>query len=212
MGGTVGIQREALCRTVHGIATDRGWRGGRLATAIGPSEAEANLVKTFVAGVVILVVTGTANADFSNVFAPANWTLNNPAQGDAALDALLMHLKSGNVGVSGVTEYSIPITADDTLSFDWDFHAYDSPGEDWCYYSLNGVRAVLADASGDPGSAVVPVSMGDVFALGVETSDGQYNYGEFSVTEFSFTIPEPSTLGMLLLGTLVLGAARLRRQ
>jgi len=161
---------------------------------------------------VILIVTGTANADFVNVFAPGNWTLNNPAQGDASLDAMLMHLKSGNVGISGVTEYNITITADDTLSFDWDFHAYDEAGHDWCYYSVNGVLTELADDSGDPGIAVVPVSMGDVFALGVETDDGQYDYGEFWVTNFHFTVPEPSTLGMLLAGTLALGVVRVRRR
>ncbi len=169
-------------------------------------------MKTLVTAVIVLMVTGTANAGFVGLFAPGNWTLNNPAQGDASLDALLMHLKSGNVGIPGVTEYRITITADDTLSFDWDFHAHDSAGEDWCYYSVNGVQTELADDSGDPGSADVPVSMGDVFALGVETEDGYYNYGEFWVTEFYSTIPEPSTLGMLLLGTLALWAPRARRR
>ncbi len=170
-------------------------------------------MKTLVVGLVVLMCIGTANADFSNVFSPANWTLNNPASGVVVqFDASMMHLLSGNVGLSGVTEYSITVTADDTLSFDWDFHAWDMAGADECYFSVNGVRTLLADDSGSPGSEVIPVTMGDVFTLGVETSDGEFNSGEFWVTDFQFTAPEPSTLGMLLLGTLGLGWARGRQR
>ncbi len=160
----------------------------------------------------ILIATGTASADFTGPFAPGNWTLSNPAQGDASLDALLMYLRSGNVSIPGTTEFSIPITADDTLSFDWDFHAWDSPGHDWCYYSVNGVMTVLANDSGDPGSEIVPVLAGDVFALGVQTDNGQFNPGEFWVTEFYSAVPEPATLGMLLFGMLALRASRGRRR
>ncbi len=190
-----------------------GWAGERLAVVVGPSERKAILVKTLVAGLVVLMFVGTANADFSNVFAPANWTLNNPAGGVVVqFDASLMHLLSGSADTSGVTEYSITITADDTLTVDWEFYAWDMAGMDWCYYSLNGAKNELADDSGSPDSFSLPVSAGDVFALGVETIDGWFGSGEFWVTDFQFTAPEPSSLWMLLLGMFGLGVRRSRQR
>lgn len=149
----------------------------------------------------LFAFVGVAQADFTGPYAPGNWTWFDNASGTGTLDATTMFIIGGDAGMAGYSEYNIAVPAGGTLDFDWSYFSVDDPGYDWGYYSVNGVQTMLADTSPASGNASVPVMAGDVFALGVETSDGGWGPGELTVTNF---IPEPASLALLALGALAL--------
>jgi len=92
--------------------------------------------------------------------------------------------------VGGDTDFQIEIPVDGTIHFDWGYQATDISDFDRGGFVVNGAFTVLAlNDSQVPffsESRSVEVSTGDLFALRVNTSDGQFGAGQLGVTNFVF--------------------------
>ncbi|RMA56802.1 HYR domain-containing protein [Ulvibacter antarcticus] len=80
-------------------------------------------------------------------------------------------------GAPGETDLTVPVTADETISFDWDYSTADGPAFDSFGYLLNGVFTELTDPAGatnQNGSTTVALLTGDVFGFRSHSNDGVF--------------------------------------
>lgn len=145
----------------------------------------------------VAALTGVAAADFSGVYAPANWTFSTTGDGSGSLNATTMVVTGNDNGFFGLSAYSI--VADGPVSFDWSYSSLDYGVFDLGVYRVNGVETILADNNGGAGSIALNLNAGDVLELGVFSTDGVFGAGTLTVTNF---IPEPTSLSLLALGAL----------
>ncbi|MDC8005471.1 HYR domain-containing protein [Aureisphaera galaxeae] len=89
-------------------------------------------------------------------------------------------------GTEGFTDFTVDVTADVTVSFDWDYTLNDTPGFDSFGYLVNGTYTQLTDpAQGNQsGSASVSLVAGDVFGFRSQTDDNIFGNNETLVTNF----------------------------
>ena len=142
------------------------------------------------------IAAGPLSNRFGGAFDPANWELvNAPSEvggsvsieGTSAVEVLVT---GGDDDVGGDTDFQIEIPVDGTIHFDWGYQATDISDFDRGGFVVNGAFTVLAlNDSQVPffsESRSVEVSTGDLFALRVNTSDGQFGAGQLGVTNFVF--------------------------
>jgi hypothetical protein len=86
----------------------------------------------------------------------------------------------------GFTDITVPVTAAETVSFDWDYVLNDVPGFDSFGYLLNGTYTQLTDpAVGDQsGSETVALAAGDVFGFRSQTDDNIFGNNETVISNF----------------------------
>ncbi|WP_461496334.1 T9SS type A sorting domain-containing protein, partial [Pyruvatibacter sp.] len=89
-------------------------------------------------------------------------------------------------GTEGFTDFTVDVTADVTVNFDWDYTLNDVPGFDSFGYIVNGAYTQLTDpAQGNQsGSASVSLVAGDVFGFRSQTDDNGFGNNETMVTNF----------------------------
>ncbi len=91
-------------------------------------------------------------------------------------------------GASGNTDYTVNITAGETITFNWDYSTLDAPNWDQFGYLLNGTFTQLSDNTGmnnQTGNATVTVIPGDVFGFRSQTVDNDFGPSTTKVTNFS---------------------------
>jgi len=78
-------------------------------------------------------------------------------------------------GTEGFTDFTVPITDPDNVSFDWDYSTIDSPLFDSFGYLLNGAYTELTNPAGannqSGNSGVIAVAPGDVFGFRSYSAD-----------------------------------------
>ena len=99
-------------------------------------------------------------------------------------DAMVIGSDNGS-GTAGTTDFTVPVTANEVVSFDWDYSTTDTPGFDRFGYLVNGAFTVLADADGQSGNTVVNLTAGDTFGFRSETDDNGFGNNEILITNYT---------------------------
>lgn len=159
-------------------------------------------VRLLVIAALTFAITPMALADFDGEYAPGNWSFYTDSSGTGTLDALEMHLLGIDDGSLGYTEYYITADVTATVTFDWEFLTDDTTGNEFAFFAIDFSEQTLANAGGQSGSFSQVIYDGDVFELGVYTTNGTHGPGELRITNFVF--PEPSSLALLAVGALAL--------
>jgi len=93
-----------------------------------------------------------------------------------------------NSNAPGTTDFTVPVIADETLTFSWAYTTNDGPEFDSFGYLLNGVYTMLTDVNDgfdQSGTETVNVVAGDVFGFRSYTSDNIF--GPSTTTVYNFT-------------------------
>ena len=140
--------------------------------------------------------TMSSGGRFQGGFALENWTLVNApgnVNGSVSNNAgppVEVFVTGGDDGEGGDTDFQIVIPMDGQIHFDWGYQSTDSDDWDRGGYAINGSFTQLANNAGQipyfNESRSVAVSGGDLFALRVNTVDGNFGPGVFGVTNFVF--------------------------
>lgn len=176
-----------------------------------------------------LVCASSANADFIGSYDVSNWTTTvTPFGSDGSVDIsaapLSITLTSGNnaglIGFASTLDFTIPVVVNSTIFFQWDYHTLDiDPILDPFGYLLNGAftdlttsGAIFNPISGTflPQIAVntlLNVNAGDIFGFRARSEESRDGAGITTVRLFTATptavpVPEPATLGLLIMGSI----------
>jgi uncharacterized protein (TIGR03382 family) len=147
-----------------------------------------------------LLATVAVRGDFSGPYAPENWMFADEAGGfidQHTADTLV--LVGGDIGLAGETDLTIVAMATGRWSFDWSYTTTNSFNFELAYYLINGTQYQVSGESGDAlrGSVAVDVRAGDIIGFGVDTLDGAFGPGIFTITDFSAPVPGPASLALL---------------
>ncbi len=161
----------------------------------------------------LLVLPGVARADFSGIFAPANWSLiNNNADGSVITAAApnSITLRGGDNGTynPGTTDYVIEALFPGTVSFSWSFSSADDADFDSAGWLKNASYTQLVGSLPWSGSVSFAVSAGDIFGFRATTVDNVNGRGSLAVSQFQAPIPEPGSATLLLVGLGIFGVMR----
>jgi hypothetical protein len=149
-----------------------------------------------------------AQADFIGDYAVSNFRcIDTNADGcDSPPNGVLsITLTGGNngSGFPGTTDFVTTATGTGVVLFDYSYDSTDDPAWDWAGFLRGSTFWMLADSSGQSGSASFPVTLGETFGFRVETADNTNEPGFFTITNFSAPsggapIPEPGSLPVML--------------
>ncbi len=90
-------------------------------------------------------------------------------------------------GAVGNTDFTVAVTADETVSFDWDYSTDDGAAFDQFGYLVNGVYTQLTDSAGgntQSGNATVTLVTGDVFGFRSSSEDGLFGASTTVISNF----------------------------
>jgi|GEM_PF-814081 len=91
-------------------------------------------------------------------------------------------------GTEGFTDLTVPVTAAEVVSFDWDYTTPDGPAFDSFGYLLNGVYTELTDPAGalqqSGNSGPINLAPGDVFGFRSYSLDGLFGACTTTVSNF----------------------------
>ncbi len=149
---------------------------------------------------------------FSGIFDPSNWTEFTEGNGfvdeSNAPDSISVIGSDASIGCGGiengesasndgllgarnhdnencVTDYTIPLPCDGTVSFDWsnensqEGSEFDPPG-----YLVNGAFTTLIHDDVDSDSQNVAVQQGDIFGFRVDATDDTFGPGVLDISNF----------------------------
>jgi hypothetical protein len=139
----------------------------------------------------------SANAQFSGLFDPANWTISEDPVGTggsvdiagAPGDITIVSGDNGNFG--GNTDFSIVIPADGFINLSWSYTTVDGAEYDYPQYVINGVETLMpgydinAGGAAQSGVLTIPVLTGQSFALRMTSADGVAGPGTAIFSNFS---------------------------
>jgi hypothetical protein len=172
-----------------------------------------------------LACIGSAHADFSGAYAPANWSLTNSNGGNGSVLATASTLTLTSSDLTGqavdltpsLLSYDIAVAGDSAISFHWSYATTDdSSSYDTFSYVVNGVATQLSTdglTAFDPqsGNASVVVAGGQHFAFTMFSNDSFGGPATSTITGFNVSaVPEPDTLALMLAGLGVVGVAARR--
>jgi hypothetical protein len=191
-------------RATETLGLDRGRSGKRLAAYAA-------------AGAVALGTGAAAQAqqqmNFDGPYAHANWSFMTGSDAFFSPTMTSLTLTGANAGIGDTATYTIAAVASGMVNFSWTYTSEDVGNWDYAGFVLNGMFTTLANNAAAPtgGSFSTMVNIGDTFGFFVTTQDGQFGRGTIAITNFAAPVPEPSTLGLLALGTIG-GALAWRRR
>ena len=148
-----------------------------------------------------------ARAGFIGAYACSNFTLTNSAEADGSAtcpdDATLVITGPNNgSGLDGTTDLTMPSPASGVLQFDYIYTSLDpDPGYDYAGYLLGADFFQEADTSGQSGTVILPVLVGQIIGFRVGTFDNLGEPGVLTITNFSGpSSPEPDGFELAAIG------------
>jgi hypothetical protein len=171
---------------------------------------------------IFLLFVGKLNAQFSGLYAPANWgtvAVNSDGQTNSAGAPLSISMTSGDnlSGLPGTNDYTISVPVTGLLTFSWSYSTVDGPAFDYPQFGVNGNIAIvngfsLGNGQTQSGSQpCVPVNQGDVFRFRMYTSDNIVGPATCVFSNFSFSTPNltisPASPSVCPGGTIALTAS-----
>src|ERR1700733_312974 len=167
-----------------------------------------------------LTMTSTCKADslFSGVYDVANWT-TTLTNSDGAIDTSsapdFITMAGGNNGSGGPGEilFSMIAPANDSFAFNWTYLTFDFDGSafDPAGYEIDGVKTQLSPSSSESGFlgtgvTTVNLTSGESFGFYVDSTDNKLGPAILQVSAGDSTsVPEPSTLALLIIGAMLFG-------
>ncbi len=176
----------------------------------------------YAAAIPMLAVAGAGTAragtiGFTGPYAFDNWT--QMIGGDGSIvdgSPSSVTLIGSDTGSGNAVDVDFTIVSVDTgfVSFSWTWTNSDSSSYDFAQWLQNGMVITLTGASPSAGGqALFPIQAGDVIGFRVYSDDDMFGRGTLAITDFATSsIPEPSTLSLMILGAAGLLAARRRRK
>ena len=168
----------------------------------------------------VMANTSLAVPGFLGPYDPINWTFsdgggNGMVMTNNAPESISLWGDDG--GTAAIAQYTVPVPADGTIHFDWDYSTGDSALFDPFGYVLDGSFVELTDSGGandQAGSAGVDVSQSQTFGFYAQAIDSLGPGGHAEITKFDapHPVPEPLTASLSLMGLGALGLATRRRR
>ncbi len=175
----------------------------------------SSLVSVTLLGSLTLGATEAKAIDFTDTYAPNNWTTDQTATGSVTQDTftLTMTFDSGSQNDYIDRMITIDPTGVGQLTFNWNFLSQETANIHSVGYVLNNAYTVLANSSGDfsdfdpvpqSGTGTVNVAAGDSFAFRIQAELESSSGGEFAITNFNATPVPFETDTLPLIGSTVL--------
>jgi hypothetical protein len=157
---------------------------------------------------------------FTAPFDVVNWNQSTNTRGSfdlsSAPDSIRLQGGDDRGGGGGGAFFSITLTNDYTLGFEWAFNATELPFYDPVGYSIDGVFTKLTDDFGSfyqSGSVFgLSVKSGQTFAFEARTLDNIAGPSTLTVSNFSANVPEPTSLSVFGCAVASIGLMRLRKK
>ena len=175
----------------------------------------SSLLSVTLLGSLTLGATEAKAIDFTDTYAPNNWTTDQTATGSVTQDTftLTMTFDSGSQNDYIDRMITIDPTGVGQLTFNWNFLSQDTANIHSVGYVLNNAYTVLANSSGDfidfdpvpqSGTGTVNVSLGDTFAFRIQAEQDSSSGGEYAITNFNATPVPWETDALPVVGTTLL--------
>jgi hypothetical protein len=141
----------------------------------------------------IMICSINSFAQFSGLFAPANWNFNSTTIGGdgyvnvSGAPASIILSGSDNGGSSCCSQYeqySITIPSNGKISFDYN---HSNPDIDDAQYIINGIATNIT-TNGSGSLANIVVNSGDVFSFRVTNNDNCCGRGVLTISNFLFNV------------------------
>jgi hypothetical protein len=174
----------------------------------------------FVCLLLWLTMTSTCKADslFNGIYDVGNWT-TTLTNSDGAVDTSsapdFITMLGGDNGSNGPGEilFSMIAPKNDSFAFNWTYLTFDSDGAafDPAGYEIDGVKTQLSPSSSESGFlgtgvTTVNLATGDSFGFYVDSTDNNLGRAILQVSAGDSTsVPEPSTLALLIIGAMLFG-------
>jgi len=150
--------------------------------------------------VIISFITGSVKAQFSGLYAPANWgtvAVNSDGQTNTggAPGNIIMTSGDNQSGLPGTNDFSITVPFTGVISFDWSYSTVDGPFYDYPQFGVNSNFSTVNGFSSNGGltqsgsQPCIPVNQGDVFRFRMYTVDNIVGPGTCTFSSFSFSNP-----------------------
>ncbi|KXK41697.1 MAG: PKD domain-containing protein, partial [Bacteroidetes bacterium OLB11] len=158
--------------------------------------------------------------DFNGDYAPVNWTMtqnnSNGTVNTTNAPSSITIISSNNLsGTPGYVTYSIPISCNGNVTFNWNYTHLDPIGSifDYPEYTINGGSPtvfpgfIIGGSNAQNGNATIPVNAGDVFAFRMYSIDNDITSGFCNIS--SFTAPAPAATGTVSVWDVAIGGNNL---
>ncbi|MES2680350.1 MAG: hypothetical protein V4635_10715, partial [Bacteroidota bacterium] len=150
--------------------------------------------------ILFLLFAGTLDAQFSGLYAPANWgtvAVNSDGQTNAAGAPTSISMTSGDnfSGLPGTNDYTISVPVTGLLTFSWTYSTVDGPFYDYPQFGVNGNISVVngfnmgGNTTQSGSQPCIPVNQGDIFRFRMYTSDNVVGPATCVFSNFAFSTP-----------------------
>lgn len=183
-------------------------------------DAGAATVTYCVDAITPITVTSIING-FQGAYTPANWTFANVnADGNvnttntpASITITGGNNNGNNIGSPGESSYSIPVTTNATVSFNWAYvtNDIDGPANDRPNVIVNGVATLMQGFSingpnTQSGFMSLTVPAGQTFAFNMHTNDNGYGAANITISNLVITNSDASFSWVATNGGSITGA------